>query len=136
MLLSGEPGACRDEGDVLTLGYAPHSLVFPEAAAVIHHGGIGTTGQAIRAGVPQLIVPFFGDQRDNAHRVARLGIGATLSPSAFRDCIAVATLATLLRDRAMAIRAAMIGERVRQERPAEVAAERIIAAAVPRVRPQ
>jgi len=130
VLLNGEPGACRDDGDVLTLGYAPHSLVFPQAAAVIHHGGIGTTGQAIRAGVPQLVVPFFGDQRDNAHRVTRLGIGATLPPAAFRDRMAVEALEAVLRDRDMATRAATMGEMVRQERPAEVAAERIIAAAV------
>jgi UDP:flavonoid glycosyltransferase YjiC (YdhE family) len=48
--------------DILVCGYVPHSLVFSRAAAIIQHGGMGTSGQALRAGKPQLVVPFFGDQ--------------------------------------------------------------------------
>src|SRR5262249_52129390 len=53
--------------------YVPFSQVFPRVAAVVHHGGIGTTAQGLAAGVPQLIMPLGYDQLDNAARVARLG---------------------------------------------------------------
>lgn len=52
--------------------------VFPQAAAVVHHGGIGTVSKAIAAGLPQLIIPRSHDQPDNARRVVELGLGATL----------------------------------------------------------
>ena len=65
---------------VMHVPYAPFSAVLPRCAAVVHHGGIGTTAQALAAGTPQLITPFSHDQPDNAHRVRRLGAGASLSP--------------------------------------------------------
>jgi UDP:flavonoid glycosyltransferase YjiC (YdhE family) len=65
-------------GDALAAAYAPHSLLFPRAAAVVHHGGIGTTAQALRAARPQLVVPYFADQPDNAQRLVRLGVARTL----------------------------------------------------------
>ncbi len=55
--------SCITQGDALV----------PRLAALVHHGGIGTTAQAMRAGVPQLITPFAHDQFDNAARVERLG---------------------------------------------------------------
>ncbi|MEW6717028.1 MAG: glycosyltransferase [Chloroflexota bacterium] len=63
--------------------YLPFSQVFPHVAALVHHGGIGTTAQAIAAGIPQVIRPMAHDQPDNAARVANLGIGATLDPKKF-----------------------------------------------------
>jgi UDP:flavonoid glycosyltransferase YjiC (YdhE family) len=60
--------------------YIPFSQVLPLAAAVVHHGGIGTTAQAFAAGVPQLVTPFAHDQPDNAHRVKRLGAGDFVLP--------------------------------------------------------
>ncbi len=60
--------------------YVPFSSVLPRSAALIHHGGIGTTAQAIAAGIPQLIVPSSHDQPDNAVRVRRLGLGEFLMP--------------------------------------------------------
>jgi rhamnosyltransferase subunit B len=64
--------------DVCVAGYVPYSLVFPRAAAIVHHGGIGTIAQAMRAGKPQLTCPMIGDQVDNAERLLRLGIGKRL----------------------------------------------------------
>ncbi|HET6425383.1 MAG TPA: nucleotide disphospho-sugar-binding domain-containing protein [Planctomycetaceae bacterium] len=58
--------------------YAPFSQLFPLCAAVVHHGGIGTTARCLQAGAPQLIAPFAFDQRDNAARVQRLGVGGAL----------------------------------------------------------
>ncbi len=63
--------------------YIPFSEVLPRSAALVHHGGIGTTAQAIAAGIPQLIVPNTHDQPDNAVRVKRLGIGDYLLPGAY-----------------------------------------------------
>jgi rhamnosyltransferase subunit B len=64
---------------VLITAYAPYSLLFPRAHINIHHGGVGTTAQALRAGKPQLIAPYLVDQPDNAARVVRLGAGRTLA---------------------------------------------------------
>ncbi len=63
--------------------YAPLSEVLPRAAAIVHHGGVGTLAQALRAGVPQLVMPLSFDQPDNAIRLERLGVGRHLAPSAF-----------------------------------------------------
>jgi len=64
--------------------YLPFSVVLPRAAAFVHHGGIGTTAQALAAGVPQLVVPLAHDQPDNAVRVRRLGVGDFILPKAYQ----------------------------------------------------
>jgi len=53
--------------------------LLPHVAALVHHGGIGTTAEALRAGTPQLVVPLAHDQFDNAARVRALGVGASLN---------------------------------------------------------
>ena len=58
--------------------YAPFGLLLPRAAALVHHGGIGNTAQALRAGLPQLITPMAFDQFDNAMRLERLGVATTV----------------------------------------------------------
>ncbi|KMO37597.1 glycosyl transferase [Methylobacterium variabile] len=58
--------------------YAPLSRLLPACAALIHHGGVGTVAQALAAGCPQLIVPVAFDHADEAQRVVRLGVGASL----------------------------------------------------------
>ncbi len=60
---------------ILALDYAPHSEIFPFAQFVVHQGGAGTTSQALRAGIPQIITPFAHDQPDNARRIKNLGVG-------------------------------------------------------------
>jgi UDP:flavonoid glycosyltransferase YjiC (YdhE family) len=59
--------------------HAPFSKLFPRCAAVVHHGGVGTTVNAMAAGIAQLVIPFAYDQNDNAARVKRLGAGDWLS---------------------------------------------------------
>jgi UDP:flavonoid glycosyltransferase YjiC (YdhE family) len=54
---------------------APHDWLFPRMAAVVHHGGAGTTAAGLRAGVPSLVVPYFGDQFFWGQRVAELEVG-------------------------------------------------------------
>ena len=106
-------------------GYVPHSLVFPHAEAIVHHAGVGTTAQALRAGKPQLITPFAGDQPDNAMRMCRLGVARQLAPSAYIPRRAAADLAALTRDSGVRTRAAEIGRSVAAEKGAEVAADLI-----------
>lgn len=59
--------------------YIPFSQVLPRAAAIVHHGGIGTTAQGLAAGIPQMIVPLTHDQPDNAARLERLGVGTWIN---------------------------------------------------------
>lgn len=63
---------------VLWQPYMPFQTLLPHAAGLVHHGGVGTTAEALRAGVPQLIVPLAYDQFDNGARVAALGAGLVL----------------------------------------------------------
>jgi UDP:flavonoid glycosyltransferase YjiC (YdhE family) len=63
--------------------YLPFSQVLPRSAALVHHGGVGTTAQGLAAGIPQLIMPLAHDQLDNATRVLRFGAGDWLPPARF-----------------------------------------------------
>jgi len=65
--------------------YAPLSQLLPHCSALIHHGGIGTCSQALRAGIPQLIQPYAFDQYDNGARIEQLGVGRTISRRAFHE---------------------------------------------------
>lgn len=64
-----------DAPDCMSVGDVNHEILFPRVAAVVHHGGAGTTATAARAGVPQVITPMFGDQFYWAARIVDLGIG-------------------------------------------------------------
>ena len=61
--------------NVYKMESVPHDWLFPQMAAVVHHGGAGTTAAGLRAGIPSVIVPFFGDQQFWAGRVRDLGVG-------------------------------------------------------------
>jgi rhamnosyltransferase subunit B len=63
---------------ILRQDYVPLRRLLPQLAALAHHGGIGTTAEALRAGTPQLVVPLAHDQFDNAARVTALGAGLSL----------------------------------------------------------
>lgn len=64
--------------DVQWLPHAPFDRLLPRVALLVHHGGIGTTAEALRAGIPQLILPWAFDQFDNGRRIEQLGAGAVL----------------------------------------------------------
>ncbi|WKL56887.1 glycosyltransferase [Asticcacaulis sp. ZE23SCel15] len=89
----------EDHGpDILAISYSPHSLLFPRCRAIIHHGGIGSTAQALRSGRPQLVVPVFADQFDNARRVTRLGAGKRLNYDQWMLPKAITALTPVLDD--------------------------------------
>jgi rhamnosyltransferase subunit B len=118
LLLIGDrrnlPQAKLPDG-VAAFDYAPHSLVMPRASVVVHQGGIGTTGQALRAGQPMLVVPYGQDQPDNARRCVRLGVGRTLSPSRYTVSRVAGELSELLINPTYREQARKIGPEVREE---------------------
>lgn len=67
--------------DILPCTYVPFHQLLPHCAALVHHGGMGTTAQALAAGIPQLITPFAWDQYDNAARIKRLHVGNWCRPN-------------------------------------------------------
>lgn len=101
---------------VEAFGYAPYSAVFPRAAAVVVHGGIGSTAQGLRAGVPTLVVPFAHDQFNNGVRVHALGVGSTLPRSRVDVDRMVRALEPLVEDRHVRERARVLGDTIRRER--------------------
>ena len=83
---------------IIAVDYAPHAAIFPHAAAIVHHGGMGTTAEALRAGHPMLIVPFNYDQPDNAARVVKMGVGRILDRNLYQASTVLAELKVLLGD--------------------------------------
>lgn len=110
---TSEPQTHSDQ--FLTVPYAPYSAVFPCAAVIVHQGGSGTTGQALKAGHPQLFVPFGWDQPDNALRVERLGAGLTIARADYSTDTAYTMLNRLLCEPQFESRAAELGTSVRSD---------------------
>ncbi|KAI0304369.1 hypothetical protein B0F90DRAFT_1666870 [Multifurca ochricompacta] len=98
---------------VLKLDKVPHDWLFPQIDAALHHGGAGTTGASLRAGIPTLIRPWFGDQFFWASRVQKLGAGIKLHSLHSKEVSHALKKATT--DRVMKERAAIVGERIREE---------------------
>jgi len=73
-------GAVELPETVFALDYAPYAWLFPRVAAVIHHGGSGTTGFALRSGVPSMVIPFTADQPFWGRRTHELGVGPVPIP--------------------------------------------------------
>jgi rhamnosyltransferase subunit B len=94
--------------------YAPFTQLLPRAAALVHHGGIGTVAQAFAAGIPQLITPFNFDQPDNACRVRRLGAGDLIRQRAFDARRAASALQGLLESKEVAETCSRIAASIRK----------------------
>lgn len=101
--------------DVLALPYVPYSQIFPHGAVNVHQGGSGTTGQALRAGRPMLVVPYGWDQPDNAARIERLGTGLHVSRKTYSLKTVTSALQRLLCESHFANRARKIGEQLQDE---------------------
>jgi UDP:flavonoid glycosyltransferase YjiC (YdhE family) len=117
-VLLGDPGTAglHEADGVVVVPWVDHGWLFPRTAAVVHHGGAGTTGAALRAGVPSVVCPFFSDQPFWAARVARLNAGP--APLPIKRLTAVALAARIRRalgDASMRADAAALGERIRDE---------------------
>jgi sterol 3beta-glucosyltransferase len=101
---------------ILAIDFVPHDWLFPRVAAVVHHGGAGTTSAGLRAGRPSLIVPFIGDQAFWGRQVYERGLGPRPLE---KDRLSIAALTeaitAMLTDQAMRDRAAAMGEQIRAE---------------------
>lgn len=119
--------------ETLIVRSIPHDWLYARVAAVIHHGGPGTLAAAMRAGVPSLAIPFFGDQFFWGRRAYELGVG----PRAIRreqvtaNKVAAA-VRTMLDDQPMRARAHELGRRLRAEDGVARAVEAIERRLVPR----
>jgi vancomycin aglycone glucosyltransferase len=100
--------------DCFVAGDVSHEILFPRVAAVVHHGGAGTTAAAARAGIPQVVTPMFGDQFFWAGRIVDLGLGGTTSYSALTKESLTSALCEAL-DPAVVIRARTFAGRTRQD---------------------
>jgi sterol 3beta-glucosyltransferase len=110
--------------------HAPHDWLFPRMAAVVHHGGAGTTAAGLRAGVPSVIVPFMGDQPYWAHRVRTVGAGVGPLPRRNLTAATFARALTQALSDPICQRAAELGEKIRSENGVQRGVELIEQAAV------
>jgi sterol 3beta-glucosyltransferase len=116
VLQAGIGGLTHEDKHIITIGDAPHDWLFPRMAAVVHHGGSGTTHAALGAGKPALIVPFMADQPFWARRIVERGVGvAPIKPKKLTPENLAAALRTLTGDSALHQRAAEMGALLRAE---------------------
>jgi rhamnosyltransferase subunit B len=111
--------------DAMAVEYAPHAAVFPHAAAIVHHGGIGTTAQAMRSGRPMLVTPFSHDQFDNGARVKKLGMAEVVYRSKYNARSAAPVLRRLVENAGYREAGARVAAMVRAEHGAKAAADAI-----------
>src|SRR5665647_2094681 len=119
IMLSGWNGLRKNNlpSSVFMVDSVPFSWLFPKMAAVVHHGGAGTTHYGLRAGVPSIIVPFFADQPFWGYRVAKLGLGPAPIPrkKLTAERLAKAILKAI-NDKEMRHRAAEFGKKLQEEK--------------------
>ena len=118
ILLAGWGGLHTEDlpGTVFAVDSVPFSWLFPRLAAVVHHGGAGTTAAGLRAGVPSIVIPFFGDQPFWGSRVAELGVGPVPIPlrKLTIDRLTQA-IHTVVSDTAMRQRSVELGAKIQAE---------------------
>lgn len=118
IILSGWGGLHTEDlpNSVFAIDSVPFSWLFPQMAAVVHHGGAGTTAAGLRAGVPSIVIPFFADQPFWGQRVAELGVGPTPIPlkKLTVDRLTQA-IDRAVNDQAMRQRAAALGAKIQAE---------------------
>ena len=118
VLSTGWGGVSRLEtpANVITVNDVPHSWLFPRMAAVVHHGGAGTTAAGLRAGVPSLVAPFMMDQFFWAEQLVKLGVGPRMPDAKKLTAEKLAQAIDIaVTDNAMRARAAAFGEKIRAE---------------------
>jgi rhamnosyltransferase subunit B len=125
VLLGAKTVAEAYSSQVLVLPYVPYSEIFPHAAVNVHQGGSGTTGQALKAGRPMLVVPYGWDQPDNAARIERLGTGLHLTRNNYSPGTATTALQRLLSEPQFARRATTIGTAMAEENGQTLACDAI-----------
>ncbi len=103
-------------GEVLVIRDVPHSWLLPRVAAAVHHGGAGTTGASLAAGLPTIVCPFWGDQFFWGSRVNALGVGPKPIPQKrLKPSRLARAISEVLSEPTIRARAAVLGERLRAE---------------------
>ncbi len=105
----------QQSDDLFCIPFVPYSTLFSRCALMIHHGGIGTTGQAMRAGIPTLVVPWGFDQFFNGFQAERLGVGQPLDRRKYNVESAAAALKRLLQDGSYRQRAQAVARQLQAE---------------------
>ncbi|KIV96576.1 hypothetical protein, variant [Exophiala mesophila] len=112
----GDPSAVKTEvplpPEIHQIKSAPHDWLFTQIDAAVHHGGAGTTGASLRAGVPTVIKPFFGDQFFFGTRVEDLGVGLCLKK--VNVSLFSRALWEAVHSERMIVKARLLGEKIRQ----------------------
>lgn len=102
--------------NVYILKSAPHDWLFPRCAAVVHHGGAGTTGAGLKAGKPTIICPFFGDQPFWGRRIFELRVGSHPIPQKQLTAEKLGqSIREVITDSEMRQRSEALGEKIRTE---------------------
>ncbi len=123
-LRSDQLASQTDAGDFLPIGDVPFEWLFPQMAAVVHSGGAGSSAAGMRAGVPNITIPFFSDQPFWARRVAAVGAGpAPIPQKELTAELLAAAITTAVKDPLIRQNAAAIGEKIRAENGVERATE-------------
>ena len=127
LLIGDERNQLRESlpPEIIAVDYAPFEALLARACAMVHHGGVGTTSNGLRAGIPTLIVPFAFDQPDNAAHAARLGCSRTLPRAKYYAARVAKELDILLTKPEHTAKAREIGGLLRREKGAAVAADLI-----------
>jgi sterol 3beta-glucosyltransferase len=113
---SGMLANTQSSDQLYSINSIPHDWLFPRVHAVVHHGGAGTTGAALQAGVPSVIVPFAVDQPFWAGRVEALGVGGTsIARRKLTVEKLVSSLQQVLGDTKIQQAAKRLGEKIRTE---------------------
>jgi sterol 3beta-glucosyltransferase len=118
VVATGRGGLALEEvpAEVFVLDQAPHDWLFPRMAAIVHHGGSGTTGAALASGRPQVVCPFAADQPFWAANMQAQGVAPAPQPQRKLTADGLAKAITqALSDQSMAMRAAELGKRSRAE---------------------
>lgn len=121
IFLTGKPDQVPPNlpDSIFVTAYAPFGKLLPHSRAMVHHGGVGTLSQCMKAGVPQLIVAMSFDQPDNAERVTKLGVGVGMDAGDFTLPNALPLLQRCLNDEGLRHRAREIAGRLPYQPPIE-----------------
>ena len=136
ILLTGWGGlkVTDSSDDVLVVDEVPHDWLFPQMAAVVHHGGAGTTGTTLQSGTPSVVVPSFADQFFWGERVETLGLGVNLPRRRLTiESLSGAILTT--NEENVRTRAAELGVRLRAENGVERAIDQLTSILAGRLEP-
>ncbi|RMZ72997.1 Sterol 3-beta-glucosyltransferase [Pyrenophora seminiperda CCB06] len=109
--------------EIFQIQAAPHDWLFKQMDAAVHHGGSGTTGASLRAGIPTIIKPFFGDQFFFAQRVEDLGVGMWMKK--VNTSVFSRALWEVTNSQRMIVKAKVLGQRIRKDNGTQVAIQTI-----------